>query len=107
MDVLEPAAVREAVPQVVAAFARGVLGAGTASKMAAIASRLPAASRSISSRTSFARRWMCGSVRAWSIQASMARRTSSVTVRSLSWAIMSSWVRVDSLSLTARGLIGP
>ena len=35
---------------------RGIFGAGLASKMAAMASLLPAASRSISSRTSFARR---------------------------------------------------
>lgn len=57
-DVLEPAAGGEVVPQVAWSFGgvRGVLGAGAASKMAAMASRLPAASRSISSRTSFARR---------------------------------------------------
>lgn len=95
------------MPQAVAAFARGVFGAWAASKMAAMASRLPAVSRSISSRTSFARRWMAGSALVLSTQASMARRTSLVTFRSLSWAMMSSWARVDSLSLTERGLIGP
>lgn len=65
---------------------------------------LVAAFRSMSARTSSARRCTVGSDLIFSIQLSTARRTSSVTVRSLSPAMMSSCARVDSLSLTASGL---
>jgi len=89
-------------------FALAVFALGVpVSKMAAMASRLTAASRSISSRTACVRSSTEGSDFVFSIHASSARRISSVTVRSFSWAMMSNCARVDSLNLTASVFTGP
>jgi heme/copper-type cytochrome/quinol oxidase subunit 3 len=75
-----------------------------ASKIAEMALRLVLASRSIWSRTNCARCRTDGSDLLLLIHASRAKRFSSVTVRSLSWAMMSSYARTSSRMRTARVL---
>ncbi len=85
----------------------GYFVAGEAPKVAAMASRSPAASRLISSCTSYARRWMAGSALVLSIQAfyGAADLVGDGPVVELGDDVQLG--AGDSLSLTARGLIGP
>lgn len=75
--------------------------------MASIALCLVFASRSISVRTVSARWSTFGLDLLVSPQASSAIRISSVTERSLSWAITSSYARSPSVMRTLSGRVGP
>src|SRR5665647_2146118 len=76
-------------------------------KIAAIALRRVCASRSISARTAWAFTRTAGSDLILSIQCSSARRISSVALRPVSWAMMSSWARSSSVMRLSLILIWP